>query len=68
VLVVEHEAPPDLAVPPDAIVLEAPAEDPDGVFATVVGRLAAALDAGGSPEDAFAQVVAADGWSLAPGS
>jgi hypothetical protein len=68
VLVVERDAPPDLAIPPDAIVLEAPADDPDGAFATVVGRLAAALDAGGSPEDAFAQVVAAAGWSPAPGS
>jgi pfkB family carbohydrate kinase len=68
ILVVRREASPDVAVPDDAIVLEAPTEDPDGAFATVVGRLAAALDAGGSPEEAFGSVVEAAGWSAAPDS
>jgi ribokinase len=65
-LVVDDAAPSDLTLPPDAIVLEAPGDDPDGAFASVVGRLAAALDAGGSPEAAFASVVDASGWRVAP--
>ena len=68
VLVVDHGTPAAVEVPPDAIVLQAPADDPNGAFASVVGRLAAALDAGGSPEDAFARVVAGAGWSTASGT
>jgi hypothetical protein len=68
VLVVDAEAPPDLVLPPDAIVLEAPEDDPDGAFASVVGRLAAALDRGSAPDAAFAQVVESAGWTVAPGS
>ena len=37
-----------------ALVLEAPAEDPDGAFAALVGGYAAGLAAGESPADAFA--------------
>ncbi|TAK02455.1 MAG: hypothetical protein EPO36_02180 [Chloroflexota bacterium] len=37
-----------------AIVLEAPASDPDGTFAGFVGALAARLDAGATPADAWA--------------
>jgi hypothetical protein len=63
ILVVEGETPADLGLAPDAIVLEAPADDPDGAFATVVGRLAAALDAGADPATAFRDVVTTAGWA-----
>jgi hypothetical protein len=65
VLVVGGEAETAVDLPPEAIVLEAPSEDPDDAFATVVGRLAAALDAGASPEAAFASVIDAAGWAPA---
>jgi len=68
VLVVDREAGQGIELPRDAIVLEAPADDPDGAFATVVGRLAAALDAGGTPGEAFAQVVDGAGWTSASGA
>ncbi len=41
-------------LPQAALVLEAPADDPDGAFAAVVGSYAAGLAAGESPSDAFA--------------
>ena len=50
-------------LPNDATVLEAPAEDAEGAFATMVGRYAAALDAGAEPADAFAGASDAAGWS-----
>lgn len=53
-----EDAPLDL--PPDATVLVAPDEDGDA-FAALLGRLAAALDAGGEPEAAF-RAATADGW------
>ncbi len=43
----------------DAIVLEAPATDPDGTFAGFVGDLAARLDAGADPRDAWAAAISA---------
>ena len=52
-------------LPADGIVFEAPDIDPDGVFATLVGDFAAALDDGAEPEDAFRASVASDGWSEA---
>ena len=51
--------------PGDAVVFEAPASDPDGTFATLVGDFAAALDDGTEPEAAFRASVASDGWSKA---
>ena len=66
ILVVEGEASPDLALPSDAIVLAAPADDPDGAFATIVGRLAAALDRGADPAAAFGEAVTSGGWGAAP--
>ncbi|MCI0583921.1 MAG: hypothetical protein L0227_13725 [Chloroflexi bacterium] len=48
----EHPVP---ALVADAIVLEAPASDPDGTFAGFVGVLAARLDAGATPADAWAE-------------
>ena len=65
ILVVDGEAPPDLGSATDAIVLEAPVDDPDGAFATIVGRLAAALDAGADPATAFRDVVTTSGWAPA---
>jgi len=38
-----------------AIVLEAPSSDPDGTFAGFVGALAARLDGGATPADAWAE-------------
>jgi hypothetical protein len=51
------------ALPSDAIVFEAPDDDPDSAFATLVGRFAAALDDGAEPADAFRSSIAADGWT-----
>jgi hypothetical protein len=48
-----------------ATVMEAPAADPDGAFAALVGRYAAALDRGVAPAEAFAAVTAEGGWELA---
>ncbi|HSW42048.1 MAG TPA: hypothetical protein VLM76_06030 [Patescibacteria group bacterium] len=47
-----------------ATVLEAPVDDPDGAFAGLVGRFAAALDGGVHPE-AFRAATAAGGWETA---
>jgi hypothetical protein len=65
ILVVDGDTPPDVGSAPDAIVLEAPVDDPDGAFAMVVGRLAAALDAGADPATAFRDAVATTGWAAA---
>ena len=54
------------ALPPETIVFEAPDEDPDGVFAALVGSFAAALDGGDDPAKAFHASVEATGWTLAP--
>jgi hypothetical protein len=51
------------AIPDEATVLEAPAVDPDGAFAAVVGAYAAALDRGAPPAEAFASASAGSGWS-----
>ncbi len=53
--------------PASAIVLEAPETDPDGAFATMVGRLAAALDRGMDVGDAFRTATAQGGWERAEG-
>ncbi len=55
------------AVSDDAIVLGAPPRDPDGAFATVVGRLAAALDDGVDPAIALREATATGGWEPAAG-
>jgi hypothetical protein len=52
-------------VGPDATVFQAPESDPDGVFATLIGSFAAALDGGAEPDAAFRTSVAADGWTAA---
>lgn len=51
--------------PPGAFVLEAPADDPDGVFARTVGLLAAELDRGVPAETALASAASAGGWERA---
>ncbi|MEA2538283.1 MAG: hypothetical protein QOF11_2517 [Chloroflexota bacterium] len=53
--------------PAEAIVIEAPGSDPDGVFARTVGRFAAALDAGVEPGGALEAAVAEEGWQRAEG-
>jgi hypothetical protein len=58
-------APVPDGLPPDAIVFEAPDEDPDGVFAAMVGSFAAALDDGDDPGAAFNATVQAAGWTPA---
>ncbi len=52
-------------LPPDAIVFEAPATDPDGVFAEFLGSFAAALDDGAEPGAAFRAAITSDGWTEA---
>ena len=51
--------------PPSATILEAPEADPDGAFATLVGRLAAALDRGEHGGEAFRSAAAQGGWERA---
>ena len=63
VIVPAGDADPEL--PADAIALEAPVVDPDGVFARTVGGFAAELDGGVDPVTALASVVAAHGWERA---
>ncbi len=61
-------APPGLAAPAAyaaATLLEAPVVDPDGAFAGLVGRYAAALDRGIAPAEAFHAATAAGGWEVA---
>ena len=65
VVVTDGADPPGASLPTDAIVLAGPEADPDGDFATLVGRLAAALDGGADPASAFRDVVGAAGWSVA---
>ncbi len=54
-------------LPPTAIVLQAPAIDPEGIFDRLVGELAAAIDAGTDPRTAFERLVAQAGWEPAAG-
>jgi hypothetical protein len=48
-----------------ATILEAPADDPEGAFAALVGRFAAALDRGEPGATALRAAVAAGGWEAA---
>jgi hypothetical protein len=64
-MVVAAEAALPGRLPADAIVFEAPADDRDGDFATLVGRFAAALDDGADPAAAFRSSVAEAGWTEA---
>lgn len=63
-------APPGVATPvapASAMVLEAPEIDPDGAFAALVGRLAAALDRGEDAGEAFRSAASQGGWERAAG-
>jgi hypothetical protein len=53
--------------PAAAIILEAPEVDPDGAFAALVGRVAAALDRGQDAGEAFRSAAAQGGWERAAG-
>ena len=55
-------APPD-GLPADVVVFQAPEDDPDGVFADLVGGFAAALDEGTEPAAAFRASLGAVGWT-----
>lgn len=48
-----------------ATLFEAPEDDPDGEFAALVGRYAAALDRGDPPGDAFRSALGAGSWEPA---
>lgn len=63
VLVVEPGSTVPDGLSGDVVVFEAPDTDPDGVFAALVGRFAAALDDGADPGEAFRASLAADGWT-----
>ena len=65
VVVTDAADAPSATLPSDAIVLAAPDSDPDGAFASLVGRLAAALDGGADPASAFRDVVSDAGWAIA---
>jgi hypothetical protein len=63
-------AQPGVAAPPAyaaATIIEAPADDPDGAFAGLLGRYAAALDLGIAPAEAFRAATSAGGWEAAGG-
>lgn len=62
-LLVVIRVPASSTLPADATVLEPPADDPEGPFADVVGRYAAALDRGDEPGDAFATASRDLGWT-----
>ncbi len=49
----------------EATLIEAPADDPEGAFARLVGHYAAALDRGVTPAEAFRGVTDEGGWQLA---
>lgn len=62
-IVVVGDSTPPHGLPEDAIVFEAPPDDPDGEFARLVGSFAAALDEGDEPGEAFRATVASEGWA-----
>jgi hypothetical protein len=63
IVAIEPGSPVPASLPADVVVFEAPAADPDGVFAGLVGTFAAALDAGTDPGVAFQASIAAEGWT-----
>jgi hypothetical protein len=64
IVAVGRPVPPPL-VAAGAVVLEAPSDDPEGAFAGLVGRFAAALDRGTPAADAFRLAVEQGGWQAA---
>ena len=67
VVVAAPDGRPDASYAGATTVVEAPPEDPDGAFAALVGRYAAALDSGVAPAEAFASATALGGWEPAAG-
>jgi hypothetical protein len=65
VVVLVAAAPQPTDLPKDAVAFQAPDADPDGAFASLVGRFVSALDAGTDPEEAFKASVSAQGWTPA---
>jgi hypothetical protein len=59
VLVVTNDQAVPVGLPDDSIIIQAPPSDTEGTFARFVGQLAARLDAGASPGDAWAETTAA---------
>ncbi len=53
-------------LPEGAIVMEAPVDDPDGVFARTVASFALALDQGNDPGAALEGAVVSAGWERSP--
>jgi hypothetical protein len=66
VVVLDATAPAPSDLPADAVVFQAPEDDPESAFAALVARFVTALDAGTDPGDAFRTSVEADGWAPAP--
>jgi hypothetical protein len=66
-IVIAGHGEPASGAPGGAIVLEAPEADPGGVFAALVGRLAAAMDRGVDAAEAFRAATAEGGWERAAG-
>ncbi len=65
VLVLDPAAPPPSDLPTDAVAFQAPDADPDGAFATLVGRFVSAVDSGTDPGEAFRASVDLEGWAPA---
>jgi hypothetical protein len=65
VAVIPAGQPEPPGLPAESIVFEAPEADPNGVFASMVGAFAAALDEGGDAAGAFRDAVAEGGWNAA---
>jgi hypothetical protein len=65
IALVPDGAPEPTGFPAAAIVLQAPADDEDGVFDRLVGELAAAIDGGADPQAAFRDLLAGEGWEPA---
>ena len=65
VVIVEAGTTPPTSLGPEATVLEAQADDPDGTFARVVGEYAARLDRGEPAAEAFAAASSGTGWTAA---
>ncbi len=63
ILVVRDAAGIPDGLPTDVVVFEAPEADPDGVFASLVGRFAAGLDDGAEPGTAFRDSLGSVGWT-----
>ncbi len=57
IALVQRGTPVPSELPADAMIIEAPASDPDGAFTSLVGGLAAALDGGADPATAFRETM-----------